>query len=121
MAFIIAEKHSYWWPVVARVPAGGGPFDEQKFQLRFETIDPVEAAVLEKEINQAEIRRDYSKSNKLLERIVTGWKEVQGAGNSEMPFSPDALAAACKLPWFRPAAFSGVSESQNGIERARGN
>lgn len=118
--FRLADKHFYWWPCTAKVPVDG-KFEEQDFQLQFQTIDPKEADEIDKAIVEASARGDYSKTHELLRRAVIGWKGVVGAGSADAPFDAAALEQAIAMPWFRLAAYRGWQESQNGIERARGN
>jgi len=118
--FILADEHSYWWTCEAKVPADG-KFETHDFELQFRSITPEEAAALDAKIREADLKGDAAARSLALQAVVTGWRRIVDTGKHDIAFSAENLARACAYPWFRIAAFQGWQDSQNGIERKRGN
>lgn len=119
--FVLKKSHAYWWPCIAKVPADGGAFKEQEFQLLFETVDEKEAEEIIKDIKEAELKGDLSRGNDLLKHAVKNWKDVKDEDGGDTAFDAESFALALSFPWFRAAAYEGWMNAQNGRERARKN
>ncbi|WP_238121960.1 MULTISPECIES: hypothetical protein [unclassified Xanthobacter] len=102
--FRIVSEPRFSWPAVAYVPgAAPGQPEAQSFRLDFVYREDEELRAAEQDAIDA--GGDLAAAQKAaLRLVIRGWGDVEGADGTETPYTPEALEAALKMPWFRSAA-----------------
>lgn len=113
--FKLVDPVKVWWPATASVPSilNPGTFDAQPFKLLLEPLPTDEAEALDKAWLALTPEDRAREPHYLLHRVVKGWDEVSD-GSSPVPFTPENLAAALRLPWFPLAAYAAYRDLMSG-------
>lgn len=110
MAFVLKQSGStYFWPVRIDVPADGGRFKRETFEVEFESIAQSE---LEKLTQQA--AEETIKNIDFARRVVVGWREIIDDEGNEMPFSTSSFEQILDVPMVAGAIASAYFESVAG-------
>lgn len=81
------------WPCKVPVAKDGGEIEHHKIALDFELLsgDELEGLV----------------DAEALKRVIKGWDGIADEVGEPLPFNEENLAAVCRMPNFRKAAFKG--------------
>lgn len=86
----LEESVSCYWPATVSIPIDGGKRADHALQIKFCTMGVDQTMQL-----LAENRDD----RELLRKAVVGWKDVQDANGTELPFSPGTLERLLDIPY----------------------
>ena len=122
MKFRLIDTYCFWWPVTVRLPdpdhAGG--VVEQIFEARFQAVSRERAqelgAAFEALGTQAE--REAHEFD-MAQEFMIDWRQVEGAGGADVPFSRQEFLRALEYPWFRLAVYSAYTQAMSGEARAK--
>lgn len=93
MAFKLAQRDSYTWPVPLSIPADGGRFDKFSFDAQFRVLTQARIREIGDQINAGDTD-DAAVSRE----IICGWSGITDANDKEMPFSEKALDDLLNIP-----------------------
>ncbi|WCK69928.1 hypothetical protein G6L96_009000 [Agrobacterium tumefaciens] len=124
MKFVLADTYSYWWPVIIRAPHPDEPGKilERTLKVQFEP-QPREDAIAAQEIYvtlKTQRERDAHEAQQL-KAVCKNWDDVVDADGGAVAFTPDNIAKALEIGWFRSGVYRAYTESLNGEEARLGN
>lgn len=113
MALKINQSATFWWPVSVNLPADGGRFEKQTFDVEFARLKVSESDRLVADIvggtrTELDGFRD----------LVKGWRGVLDDG-AEVPFTDGALQQLLEIPTIGPAILSAFKEAISGQARTK--
>lgn len=99
--FVIDDDPVVDWPVIVKVPADGGTFNEFQFTVSMHVLSPKEYEQLfadapgniKNEGDKAPMMSEILAENvPIFQRMVTGWSGVTDKNGSEVGYTPERLA-----------------------------
>ena len=122
--FVVTDTYRFEWPVkVVRpstVTAGETVTDE--FVGLFEALPSDRAQVLADEMAAAAtVGAVVAAETAQVRAVLVGWSQVVDEAKRAVEFSPEALDAACRYPWFREAVGRAYREAIAGGGARLGN
>lgn len=109
--FKIADKNTYRWPVTVHIPQDGGKFTKATFDAEFQALPQNE---LDQIVRDA-VAGDPDAS--VAARCLCGWKGVQDADDTELPYSDGAKDRLLNITYVRAAVVQAYFESIGGARR----
>lgn len=110
--FKISSEKKVRWPVTVKIPADGGRYTKEAFQVEFDLIDqPRIDAIMEA------AERPTSVDVAFLREVVTGWTGVRDEGDAEVSFAPEALERLLAIPYVRNAMVGAFFDCISGGRR----
>lgn len=100
------EPKLVWWPVNIQEPKDGGRFTVHAVKVQYEILP-------ETVKDEAAAAGDPN----FLTQVVRDWKDFQEDDNSQIPFTPEALADFCELSWVKSALIQTYFVAANGGRR----
>lgn len=124
MKFAVTDKREFWWPVTVRMPDENeaGRIAEAEFEARFEALPGDKALALEKAMREAAGAEGLiAAETTIIKTLLSSWRGVEDSNGDDLPFSPEALAAACQWSWFRAGVINAFRQAMAGEEARRKN
>lgn len=124
MKFVLASTYRYWWPIVIRVPHPDEPGKilEQTFKMQFEPQPREEAIAAQEAYEKLKTQRERDAHEaEQLAKVCKNWDDVVDKDGGSTPFTPETIAQALNLGWFRTGVYRGYYDSLNGEEARLGN
>lgn len=106
MKFVFTDKRTVTWPVEVKVPANGGRYQAQTFDMTFEILDQSAYDELVREnMETADVA--------VLKRVVIGWT-IEGDDGEKLPCTDETKIAVFGVPYVRTAAMQTYLKAVTG-------
>ncbi len=106
--FKLDQSQSYSWPVAVEFPISGGKFEKQTFDAEFKRLP--QSRMKEVLSTETETIPDLEFSKE----VLLGWKGIQAADGSEIPFSESARDQLLDVPLVARAVVMAFLNSATG-------
>ncbi len=117
--FVVREELTFEWPVVVELPDPEKPGEKlrEEFTAVFKALPSEEA----KSIRQRAQEIGEAETKPMVQRVLTGWKDVQNGEKKDLPFSKENLASAMTFSWFPVAVLQAylIAISPESVEARR--
>ncbi len=122
--FVVTDTYRFEWPVKVVRPSTTkiGETVTDEFVGLFEALPSDRAEVLADEMAAAAtVGAVVAAETAQVRAVLVGWSQVVDEAKRAVEFSPEALDAACRYPWFREAVGRAYREAIAGGGARLGN